>query len=221
VHYQPLAGGGGGRGGLPIAAVPYNTVPAPTAPWVSPGTYTLKLTVNGKTYTQPIDVKQDPRVKTPALVMQRVYSLTSAAYAGAIDAQKAAQEAQALREQIARAKAQATGASAAALDAFDKKLEALASMPPQGGRGGRGGRGGGFGAPAGGAPDTLNGASQTLGGVMNSLQGADVQPTAIQVTSIETALRNARAAMVRWNVLKTTGLAALNARLKPAGIVIK
>jgi photosystem II stability/assembly factor-like uncharacterized protein len=221
VHYQPLPGGGGGRGGLPIAAVPYNTVPAPTSPWVSPGTYTVKLTVYGKTYTQPIDVKQDPRVKTPALVMQRVYSLTGAAYAGAADALKAAQEAEALREQIARAKAQATGASAAALDAFDKKLEALASMPPQAGRGGRGSGRGGFVSSAAGAPDTLNGASQALSGVMNSLQGADVPPTALQVSSIETALRNARAAIARWNALKTTDLAALNAQLKPAGINIK
>src|SRR6185503_3899109 len=90
VHYQPLAGGGG-RGGLPIAAVSYDTVPAPTAPWVSPGTYTVKLTVNGRSYAQPISVKQDPRVKTPALVMQRVYSLTRSAYRGAIDVQKAAQ----------------------------------------------------------------------------------------------------------------------------------
>jgi hypothetical protein len=110
--------------------------------------------------------------------------------------------------------------SAAALDAFDKKLEALASMP-QAGRGGRGGRGGGFGAPAAGAPDTLNGASLALSGVMNSLQGADVAPTALQVSSIETALRNARAAIARWNALKTTDLAALNAQLKPAGINIK
>jgi photosystem II stability/assembly factor-like uncharacterized protein len=221
VHYQPVPGGGGGRGGLPIAAVPYNTVPSPTSPWVSPGTYTVKLSVNGKTYTQPIDVKQDPRVKTPALVMQRVYSLTRAAYVGAAESQKAAEEAQTLREQIARAKAQATGTAAAALDAFDKKLEALASMPPQGGRGGRGGRGGDLGAPAGAAPDTLYGAGQALSGVMNSLQGADVQPTALQVTSIETALRNARAAMARWNALKTTDLAALNAQLKTAGITIK
>ena len=56
---------------------------------------------------------------------------------------------------------------------------------------------------------------------MNSLQGADVQPTALQATSIETALRNARAAMARWNALKSTELAALNAQLKPAGITIK
>jgi hypothetical protein len=36
VHYQPIPGGGG-RGGLPIAAVPHDTVPAPTAPWAPPG----------------------------------------------------------------------------------------------------------------------------------------------------------------------------------------
>ena len=49
VHYQPLpalpgAGeGGGGRGGLPIQAIPYNSAPAPTTPWVTPGTYTVRL----------------------------------------------------------------------------------------------------------------------------------------------------------------------------------
>ncbi len=181
----------------------------------------MKLTVDGKTYVQPIDVKQDPRVKTPALVMQRLYLLTKAAYVGAVDAQKAVQEAQALREQIARAKAQATGTSAAALDAFDKRVEAAAGGASAGPAGGRGGGGGGFGASAGGASDTLNGASQALSGVMNSLQGADEQPTALQATTIETALRNARAAMARWNALKSTELAALNAQLKPAGITIK
>jgi hypothetical protein len=29
--------------------------------WVPPGTYTIKLTVAGKSYTQPLVVKADPR----------------------------------------------------------------------------------------------------------------------------------------------------------------
>jgi photosystem II stability/assembly factor-like uncharacterized protein len=81
VHYQPLPGGGGRGGGqLPIAAVPYDTVPSPTTPWVAPGQYTVKLTVNGTTYSQPITVKQDPRVRTPAVAMQQVYTLSRAMY---------------------------------------------------------------------------------------------------------------------------------------------
>ncbi len=94
LHYQPLpdaAGApGGGRGGLPIQAIPYNTAPATGTPFVSPGTYRVKLTVNGKTLTQPITVKQDPRVKTPAVTMQQVYTLTNALYFGAADAHAAA-----------------------------------------------------------------------------------------------------------------------------------
>jgi len=189
VHYQPL-GGGGGRGGLPIAAVPYNTVPAPTAPWVSPGTYTVKLTVNGKAYTQPITVKQDPRVKTPPIVMQRIYSLTRSAYLGAVEAQKAALEAQSLRDEIARLKGQATGAATTALEEFDKKIESAFDA----------------------------GTATRAAAVMNTLQSADAQPTALQVKTIETALTNVRAALARWNALKTTELTALNARLKAAGL---
>jgi hypothetical protein len=238
VHYQPLAGGGGGRGGLPIAAVGYNTVPAPTTPWVNPGTYTVKLTVNGKTYSQPITVKQDPRVKTPALVMQRIYSLSKAAYTGAADAQQAAQAAESVRDQIAQLKPKASGPAASALDAFDKRIEAAfrlsagngtatagrgaaagpsqATTPAPAGRGGRGrGTAGAAGGPGSG---TLNAPAAALIAVMNSLQSADVQPTALQITSIETALRNARAAMARWNALKTTELTALNAQLRNAGL---
>jgi photosystem II stability/assembly factor-like uncharacterized protein len=153
VHYQPLPGGGGGRGAgaLPIAAVPFNTVPAPTAPWVRPGTYTVKLTVDGKSYTQPITVKQDPRVKTPALTMERVYSLTESAYMGAMDAQQAAQQAQGVNQQIAA---------------------------------------------------ELTSAATGLTGVMNSLQAADAQPTALQVKTITTALTNARAALAKWRAIK-------------------
>jgi len=53
---------------------------------------------------------------------------------------------------------------------------------------------------------------------MNSLQSADVQPTALQVKSIESAVTNARATMARWNTLRTTGLTVLNTQLKAAGL---
>jgi hypothetical protein len=44
------AGGGGGGGGR-------------GAPMVLPGVYTVRLSVGGKTYTQPLVVKMDPRTK--------------------------------------------------------------------------------------------------------------------------------------------------------------
>ena len=51
--------------------------------------YTVKLTVDGRSYSQPIVVRQDPRVKTSELAMAQVYSLTKAMYYGAVDAQRA------------------------------------------------------------------------------------------------------------------------------------
>jgi photosystem II stability/assembly factor-like uncharacterized protein len=246
MHYQPLDGGRRlGGPNLPIAAIGYNTVPSPATPWVNPGQFTVKLTVNGKTYSQPITVKLDPRVKTPAAAMQQIYTLSKATYYGAIDAQNAAKQAQSVREQIAKLRPQASGAVADALTAFDKKIEALAPTvqanesgrpstlrEPQGrpeqGRGatgsgqapstgsGQAGRGRGV-APAA-PPDSLSGASAALAGVMNILQGADVQPTTVQLNAIAEARATASKAMTRWDAIKTVDLPALNAKLKAAGL---
>ncbi len=201
VHYQPLPEQpGGGRAGLPIQAVPRNTAPAPTTPWVAPGTYTMTLTANGKHYTQPIVVKQDPRVKTPALVMQQVYSLTKAMYFGALDAHEAARQLASMREQAAKLRSSASGETAAALDAFIKKATALEGTPPSGGFGGRGGRGG---APAAAVPqDTLWAVRTSLAGLMNSMQAADVAPTANTLAAIRAARANAAHVMARWDLLK-------------------
>ncbi len=65
--YYEARTGGGGRGGtrLPIAAIAHNTVPTPNAPWAEPGTYTVRLTVAGRSYTQPLTVREDPRLVNP------------------------------------------------------------------------------------------------------------------------------------------------------------
>ena len=221
VHYQPLPGGGGGRGGgLPISAVPFNTVPPPSTPWVNPGRYTVKLTVNGKSYTQPITVKQDPRVKTPALAMQQVYTLSRAAYYGAADALGAEADVASLRAQVTDLRPRAAGAVADALAAFDKKAAALAGSGGGGaapGRGGRGGRGAaGPATPP--ASETLTSVAASLAGVMNLLQSADVTPPATSVAAMTRAQQAAAGVMTRWTALKTVDLPALNAQLKAAGL---
>ncbi len=50
----------GGRGGYPISAI-YHDTPGSQGEWMPAGTYTVKLTVNGHSYTQPLVVRPDPR----------------------------------------------------------------------------------------------------------------------------------------------------------------
>jgi photosystem II stability/assembly factor-like uncharacterized protein len=59
LHAAPQ-GGGGGRGGPPISAIIHDT-PLAQGEWMPAGAYTVKLTVDGRTYTQPLVVKADPR----------------------------------------------------------------------------------------------------------------------------------------------------------------
>ena len=62
LHGTAAPGGRGGRGGgePPISAV-YMDTPASEGPWMPAGKYTVKLTVDGQSYTQPLVVKADPR----------------------------------------------------------------------------------------------------------------------------------------------------------------
>jgi hypothetical protein len=103
MHYQSLQGvGGRGAGGLPIAAVPHDTVPVPIAPWAPPGQYTVKLTVDGKSVTQPLTLKMDPRVKTPPAGLAQQFTLSKQLYDGMQAAQDAAQRVRASNDALAQ-----------------------------------------------------------------------------------------------------------------------
>jgi hypothetical protein len=47
-----------------------------------PGLYTVTLQVNGKTYTQPLQIKMDPRVKTSLQDLQKQHDLSIICYEG-------------------------------------------------------------------------------------------------------------------------------------------
>ncbi|PYR54753.1 MAG: glycoside hydrolase, partial [Acidobacteria bacterium] len=76
LHYPPPPG----DKEYPIAATPHDTAPEPKGPWVLPGTYTVKLTANGRSYTQPLTVRMDPRVKTGVLGLQQQFALSKRLY---------------------------------------------------------------------------------------------------------------------------------------------
>jgi hypothetical protein len=73
LHYPPPAGL---RFDYNIAALYRNTPRSPLGPWAQPGRYRVILNVNGKTYTQPLTVRMDPRVTTPAAGLQQQFTLS-------------------------------------------------------------------------------------------------------------------------------------------------
>jgi hypothetical protein len=98
MRYQPIgAAGGRGAGG---AAVPHRTHPAASAPWAPPGSYVVRLTAGGKRYTQPLTLRLDPRVKTPALALATQTRLTREMYDGARATDTAFEQARALAAQL-------------------------------------------------------------------------------------------------------------------------
>jgi hypothetical protein len=53
---------------------------------------------------------------------------------------------------------------------------------------------------------------------MNSLTAADVTPTAVQLRAITAARDAAAATVARWTAIKTVDVAAINVKLKAAGL---
>ena len=209
MKYDPLGGGGGDGGG----AVPHRTYAGVSSPWAPPGNYTVRLTVAGKAYTQPIMLKLDPRVKTSPIVLAQVFAMTKQARDGAVAARAASTEARALSDELGRAQ----GADAAA---FKARVDSIAPPAPAGGAaGGRGGGGGGRGGGAA-APSTgpsLDAMGTALITAVTPMQAAEVAPTANQLAAFAKAKADYTAVMARWTAMKSTGLAAFNAKRKVAG----
>jgi hypothetical protein len=204
LHFDPVGPRGPGEDNG--AAVPHHTYPAVNSPWAPPGTYTVRLTVDGKKYTQPLTLRLDPRVKTPASGLAKLASLSREMYDGAVEVQSAYDRARALAAAL-----EAAGGDDAA--AFKTRVDSLA--PPPAGRGG--GRGGfrRFGAAEG--PATLQSASGDLIGAAMAMQGADLAPSAGEVAACTRARAERAQVMRRWAALSGPALRALNAKRKAAG----
>jgi len=190
----------------PISATPNNTPREPRGPWVVPGTYSVRLTVNGQIYSQPLTVRMDPRVKASSATLARQFTLSRGVYDDINRSRGVLDELRALRAGLRDIHARATGETIAAIDSLDRAAAAL-----EGSGGGFGGGGGGGGSP------TLTGTIGNLGQLYDALQDADVQPTAQLVAAVQAAQREVPATLARWDPIRARATARFGPQLRPLG----
>jgi photosystem II stability/assembly factor-like uncharacterized protein len=85
----------------PIAAVPYRTPLTPQGPLVLPGTYSVRLTADGHSESEPLQVKMDPRVHVSAADLELLHSAQEKMAASLDALSKADLEAHSVSEQLA------------------------------------------------------------------------------------------------------------------------
>jgi photosystem II stability/assembly factor-like uncharacterized protein len=198
LHYPAPASS---RHDYPIAAIPHDTPRYPLGPTALPGTYTVRLTVDGKTSTASLTIKMDPRVKISAAGLQKKFQAETRMAAVMSETAQALLQGHSIRAQLDKVSAQANASTKDAIEAFEKKLTAVL------------GASGGFFAPPS-QEVTLSRVNGQAGTLYAQVWGADAEPTSSQIEALSATEHDRTEALNRWNEFKNTDLPALNRLLR-------
>jgi photosystem II stability/assembly factor-like uncharacterized protein len=202
LHYPAPASS---RHDYPISAVPHDTPRLPLGPTILPGSYTIRLTVDGKTSTAPLAVKMDPRVKTPAAGLQKKFQAETRMASVMTESAQALLQGGSIRAQLEKLNTQENAQTKDAVESFQKKLTALLGAT------------GGFFAP----PSQevtlgrVNGQASTL---YIQVWQVDAEPTSSQVEAIAATEHDSADVMKRWTDFKNSDLPALNRLLRESKV---
>ena len=200
-----------------MGAVPYDTPWSPEGPLALPGVYTLKLTVDGKNYTQTVTVKNDPRSPASAVELAAQHELIARLYEGSKTAYSGYQQVTSMRSALGEASAASVPSEvSAAITAFAAKLVAVGGNPAAGGRGGGGG---GRGGPAGPPPvPNFAGLVGALNRQLESLDYGDIAPTEAMLHAWSFGCADLKSAVASWKAINSVDLPVLNAVLTKNGL---
>ena len=187
---------------FPMQATYRNTAPAATSPWAVPGNYTVTLTAGGKTFSQPLTVAMDPRVKASAADLQEQFDLSWTLYQLRLKLAPIGKKFDSIAEQLTKLKAKA-----AEQPDVTQKLEAFAQTlikfgPPH---------------PRPGAPPSLFVLESTRR-LFNEIEHSDAAPTAVVKAAVADLDTKIGQVMDAWRQLLESDLPALNQQLKQAGL---
>ena len=168
----------------PISATFMNTAPDQTAPWVLPGTYTVKLVIDGTVYTQTFTVKMDPRVKASVKDLETQHELSRQCYEGRKECMKILEEIGAYRSQL---KNQITNASAATAGDLNKKDKEAAALET---------------TPQGSQAESFTKVNGEFASIFNILQDSDTTPTTQVIEAFKEANAGFKELKKKWEALK-------------------
>jgi photosystem II stability/assembly factor-like uncharacterized protein len=192
MHYAPL----NVPASYPIAAVYMNTAPNETSPWVMPGTYTAKLTVDGKSYSQNFEVKMDPRVNTSQSELQKIHDIAFLSYDGRKRCLQILGKISSLHFQIKNIQVKASPEIKNQLDDLDRSLSVLEN-PPAGSRG-------------------FNKMSGDFAGIFNLVNETEMPPTTQTNEAAIKARSDMEMLLIKWMQLTKTSIGNLNKKLVQA-----
>ena len=186
----------------PIAAIPHDTPRYPLGPTVLPGSYTVRLAVDGKTFTAPLTVKMDPRVKTSASGLEKKFAAEMRLASLLSESSLALLQGKSIQEQLGKLNGR-PNVPKDTLDSLQKKLPALLGSPA------------GFSAPPS-TEITLSRANEEVGTLYQQVWQADAEPTAAQMEALAREERDAASVLKRWDEFKSSDVPALNSVLRGA-----
>ncbi|MBV9435619.1 MAG: hypothetical protein JOZ44_06185 [Acidobacteria bacterium] len=200
LHWTPPAGSGGrGRFGA-------------SGPWALPGRYAVKLTSAGQSYSQPLTVVLDPRVKTSQADLEAQFAAAEQVEQMQAQIAPARQEGNRVRGQLQKLQASAGSNLKVkdALDAFDRKLTSTLGAPSREFGGGPGVASEDF--------TSLDYVNRSLSTLAFSVDGAPAAPTQSDVAGIRNARQILDSALAAWQQLKSSDLPQLNRVLEQNGL---
>jgi photosystem II stability/assembly factor-like uncharacterized protein len=198
LHGEPLPAA---EPDYPMTAIYHETAPQPTAPWVLPGTYSVSLTTGGRTFTQPLTVKMDPRLKASSAELAKQFDLSKALYDLRRRLTPIGKSYDALLAEMEKAKERAGNKDLQdRVEAMQKKLAQFADQA----------------AVRAGRPLEFEALGKTKK-LFGDLQRVDAGPTPQQEAAVAQVLRNAPVLEKRWQAIPAE-VASLNAMFEAAGV---
>jgi hypothetical protein len=179
--------------------------------WVLPGRYTVRLVVDGKTYSQPLTVRNDPRVKATSSDLARQQALAFKIQTQRDELADAVKEVSSILKQVTVVEPKAPAELAAKLRAFEAQITALTELHAVAP---------GYGQP-GSSPERVGSlayVAAAFDALQPAVENADSSPTPDALKGYAEQKRKAGAAIADWQRLKAGTLPALNVALQQAGL---
>jgi photosystem II stability/assembly factor-like uncharacterized protein len=182
----------------PISAIAHDTPSEPLGPFVLPGEYRVTLTAGGRTMTQPLTVRMDPRVPVPPERLAEQLALARALVDAMGRDAAALREVKALRDRLAKLSTKSKGA-----EALDRELAALAE--------------GGGEASGGAKAADLTKMNGDLARLYDVVEGTDAAPTTQARAAWGELDTKLTALLARWKEIEGKEVPALHRELQRAG----